>query len=68
MCEIVCYDGCHSKEASMPKKPIEPIKICCPQCTSSQVVTRKSDRKRWCRKCLYEGAMKDFEIRRAKAA
>ncbi len=37
----------------MPKTKVV-AKVRCPECTSSQVVTRKTDRKRWCRKCLAE--------------
>lgn len=39
----------------MPKqKPAVVKSPRCPECNSSQTVTRKTDRKRWCRKCLAE--------------
>ncbi len=37
----------------------------CPECNSSQTVTRKTDRMRWCRKCLTEWPI---DSKKAKAA
>lgn len=53
----------------MPKTKAAPTveKIRCPNpaCGSSQVVTRKTDRTRWCRKCLTEWSM---DGKKSKAA
>jgi hypothetical protein len=56
---------CHNpsfKEESMakPKEGNTYARPKCPKCESTQVQSRKTDRKRWCRICLFEGPAKDF--------
>lgn len=43
------------------KKPVVYKKPKCPKCGSTRIQTRKTDRKRWCRNCLHDGELKDFQ-------
>lgn len=43
------YTDIHIKEGLMDKPKIK--KMYCPDCNSAQVQTKKSENKRWCRRC-----------------
>ena len=56
------------KEDPMAKKKPAYERPRCPTCKSGRIQVRKTDRKAWCRQCLYEGAVEEFSTNKSAAA